>query len=271
MGTTARDVVTELLADLLTWFAEPGRWSVTDPDGIPYRSLQHLWVSGVATLTAVVAGVPPALLLSHRRRAEAVATTVVNLGRAIPSFGLVVLLWLVATRLPWLGTGFWPLVLALIALALPPIFTNTYTAVRDVDPAVVESARGMGYTERQLLWVVELPLASPVISAGIRLAVVQVVATTAIGAVVTNGGGLGRYVVDGFAVGRSGRAEVLAGALLLITLTLALQGLLALLERRLLPRGVRDTPPLADVAAPASTVRSGGRTTGREGGPQNRQ
>ena len=261
--------MTELLADLLAWFAEPGRWSVTEPPGIPYRTLQHLWVSGVATLLAVVVGLPPALFLAHRRRAEAAATTLVNLGRAIPSFGLVVLLWLVATRLPWLGTEFWPLVLALVALALPPVFTNAYTAVRDVDPAVVESARGMGYAERQVLWRIELPLASPVISAGIRLALVQVVATAAIGAVVTNGGGLGRYVVDGFAVGRAGRAEVLAGAVLLIALTLALQAFLALADRRLLPYGVRRRAPLAVVAT--SPPPSGERRDPPDGGPDERQ
>ena len=238
----------ELLTDLVAWLGEAGRWSFTDEESIPYRIVQHLWISIVATTIAVAAAVPPALLLAHRRRAEVLASTVVNLGRAIPSFGLVVLFWLVATRLPWLGTEFWPLVLALIALALPPVFTNTYTAVRDVDPATVEAARGMGYREGQLLRSIELPLASPVILTGIRLAFVQVVATTAIGAIVTNGGGLGRYIVDGFAVGRAGRADVLAGALLLGGLTLGLDGMFTLAERRLVPDGVRRGARLAAVS-----------------------
>ena len=93
--------------------------------------------------------------------------------------------------------------------------TNTYTASREVDAATVEAARGMGYDESQVPRHIELPLASPVMFAGIRLAFVQVIATTAIGVIVTNGGGLGRFVVDGFALGRGGRDAVLAGALLL--------------------------------------------------------
>jgi osmoprotectant transport system permease protein len=243
----------ELLADVLAWFAEPDRWSFTEPRGVPFRTIQHLWVSLVATALAIVIAVPPALSLAHRRRAEALASAVVNLGRAIPSFGLIVLFWLFATRIPWLGTQFWPLVLALVALALPPIFTNTYTAVREVDAATVESARGMGYDEGQILREIELPLASPVMLAGIRLAFVQVIATTAIGAIVTNGGGLGRFIVDGFAVGRAGRAAVLAGALLLAALTLLAEGAFALVERRIVPAGVRG-----QTTAKAAVANQGG-------------
>jgi osmoprotectant transport system permease protein len=238
----------ELLSDLVAWFGQPDRWSFTSGRGVPFRTIQHLWVSVVATVIAVGLAVPPALYLAHRRRAEALASAVVNIGRAIPSFGLIVLFWLFATRVPWLGTSFWPLVLALVALALPPIFTNTYTAVREVDAATVEAARGMGYAEGQVLRQIELPLASPVMLAGIRLAFIQVIATTAIGAIVTNGGGLGRFVVDGFATGRAGRAEVLAGALLLGVLTLAAEGTLSLVEKRVIPAGVRGEPGVAAVA-----------------------
>jgi osmoprotectant transport system permease protein len=238
----------ELIADMLAWFAEPDRWSFTSGRGVPYRTIQHLWVSVVATVIAIAIALPPALSLAHRRKGEALASAVINIGRAIPSFGLIVLFWLLATRVPWLGTSFWPLVFALVALALPPIFTNTYTAIREVDAATVEAARGMGYDERQVLRQVEVPLASPVMLAGIRLAFVQVIATTAIGAIVTNGGGLGRFVVDGFALGRAGRAEVLAGALLLAGLTLAVEGLLAIAEKRAIPAGVRGEASVATVA-----------------------
>jgi osmoprotectant transport system permease protein len=238
----------ELLGDVIAWFGEPERWSFTSGRGVPFRAIQHLWVSLVATVLAIAIAVPPALYLAHRRRAEALASAVVNIGRAIPSFGLIVLFWLLATRVPWLGTNFWPLVLALVALALPPIFTNTYTAVREVDAATVEAARGMGYAESQVLRQIELPLASPVMLAGIRLAFVQVLATTAIGAIVTNGGGLGRFVVDGFATGRAGRAQVLAGALLLGALTLLAEGALSLAERRVIPAGVRGEASVATVA-----------------------
>jgi osmoprotectant transport system permease protein len=174
-----------------------GGFSWTAGGGIPFRTLQHLWVSLVATGLAIAIAVPPALYLSHHRRAEAAASAVVNIGRAIPSFGLIVLFWLLATRTGWVGTQFWPLVLALTALAMPPVFTNTYTAVRGVDAATVEAARGMGYTEGQVLRQIELPLASPVMLAGVRIAFLQVIATTAIGAIVTNGGGLGRFILSG--------------------------------------------------------------------------
>jgi osmoprotectant transport system permease protein len=248
VGAAEGDGLMELLGDVLAWFGQPDRWSFTDPRGVPYRIVEHLWVSTVATLLAIAIAVPPALWLAHRRKAEAFASAVVNIGRAIPSFGLIVLFWLVATRLPWLGTGFWPLVFALIALALPPIFTNTYTAIREVDAPTVEAARGMGYDERQILREIEVPLASPVMFAGIRLAYVQVIATTAIGAIVTNGGGLGRFVVDGFAVGRAGRADVLAGAILLAGLTLAVEGGMALVQRRMVPAGVRGERAVEKVA-----------------------
>lgn len=246
----------EVMTELGPWFTEAGRWSFTESQGVPFRTVQHLWVSTAALLIAVMIAVPPALVLGHARRAEVLASAVVNLGRAIPSFGLIVMFWLLATRIPWISTAFWPLLAALVALALPPIFTNAYTAVRNVDDDVIESARGMGYTERRLLIGVELPLSSPVLLAGVRLAFVQVLATTAIGAIVTNGGGLGRYIVDGFASGRAGRTDVLAGALLLGVVTLAADFAFGRVEHRLVPVGVRrrarrdSAPSAADAIDP---------------------
>ncbi|MTV26862.1 ABC transporter permease [Nitriliruptoraceae bacterium ZYF776] len=244
----------DLLQELVTWFGADGRWSWTDGGGVPYRTVQHLWVSGVAVAIAVAVAVPPAMWLAHRRRAEALASAVVNLGRAVPSFGLIILFWYVGSQVAWIGTSFWPLVLALVALALPPIFTNTYTAIRGVDPATVEAARGVGLDERQILLATELPLASPVVLAGIRVATVQVIATTAIGAIVTNGGGLGRFIVDGFARGRSGYGAVLGGAIAVALLTLAVDQLVALAERRLVPRRVRGDSAPARVADQAGAA-----------------
>ncbi len=244
----------DLAADVAGWFAQSDRWSWTHPRGVPYRALEHLWVSTVAAVIAIAIAVPPAVWLAHHRRAEAAASAVVNIGRAIPSFGLIVMFWLFATRIEGLSTQFWPLVAALVALALPPIFTNSYTAIREVDAATVEAARGMGYLELDVLVRIELPLASPVIVAGVRLAYVQVIATTAIGAIVTNGGGLGRFIVDGFATGRAGWPAVVAGALSLAVLTLLAEGVLALLERATVPRGVRSEQRTALVAARAGAA-----------------
>ena len=244
--------MSELLAEVAAWFAAEGRWSLTDSGGVPFRTAQHLYVSVTATLLAVLIAIPPALVLAHRRTAEAFASAVVNIGRAIPSFGLIVIFWLIAARTGWIGTDFWPLVGALVALALPPIFTNTYTAVREVDAPTVEAARGMGYDETRILTEIELPLATPVMLAGVRLAFVQVIATTAIGAIVTNGGGLGRYIVDGFAQGVGGRATVIGGALLLGALTLLAEAGFGGLQRLLTPTGVRRDTPVQDVTVGAA-------------------
>jgi osmoprotectant transport system permease protein len=244
----------ELLTDVVAWFGQPDRWSLTSGRGVPYRAFQHVWFTLVSMAIAVAVATPPALLLAHRRKAEAVASAVVNIGRAIPSFGLIVLFWLFAVLTGWVGTAFWPLVGALVLLALPPIFTNTYTAVREVDPATVEAARGMGYRERQILTQVELPLATPVMLAGIRIATVQVIATVAIGAIVTNGGGFGRFIVDGFARASAGHPEVIAGALLVAALTLLSEALFSIGQRVLVPEGVRGSADLADVANQAGAA-----------------
>lgn len=247
MVETEGDGLMELLLDAWQWATEPGRGSWTDGEGIPFRLLQHVWLSASAVVAAVAMALPPALVLAHRRRAEALASGIVNLGRAIPSFGLIVVFFVLASRTP-LGTRHLPLLLALVALALPPIFTNAYTAIREVDPATVEAARGMGLDERAVLRQVELPLAAPVILAGIRIAVIQVIATVAIGAIVTPSGGVGYFIVRGFARGADGRAEALVGAIALGLLTLVADRLYTLTERALTPHGVGDDARLADVA-----------------------
>jgi osmoprotectant transport system permease protein len=244
----------ELLTEVIAWFGQPDRWSFTSGRGVPYRAVEHLLFTAVSMVLAIAIAVPPALYLAHKRKAEAMASAVVNIGRAIPSFGLIVLFWLLAVMTGWFGGSFWPLVGALVLLALPPIFTNTYTAVREVDPATVESARGMGYLERHVLTEVELPLATPVMLAGIRIATVQVIATVAIGAIVTNGGGFGRYIVDGFARGSAGHPEVLAGALLVAGLTLLSEAAFGLGQRLLVPAGVRGSADLAKVANQAGAA-----------------
>lgn len=240
--------MTAYLVDMFQWFGVDGRWSFVDGDGVPFRVIQHVWLTLLAMVLAVVIALPPALKLAHDRRAEALASGLVNLGRAIPSFGLIVVFFVLASRIDLIGTRHPPLVIALVALALPPIFTNAYTAIREVDTGIVEASRGMGYMERQLLREVEVPLASPVIMAGLRIAFLQVIATVAIGAIVTNTGGVGYFIVRGFAQGAGGRGEVLAGAVLLAGLTLLADWSFTRLEKRLVPVGVRDEGRVAEVA-----------------------
>jgi osmoprotectant transport system permease protein len=130
-------------------------------------------------------------------------------------------------------------VAALVALAIPPIFTNAYTAIATVPAETVEAGRGMGLTEDELLWRVEVPVGAPVILAGIRISLIQVLATVPLAAVLSSGGGLGQYVVRGLNLGRGGIAEVFGGALLIAILTLAADGAFSLMERWVLPEGVK--------------------------------
>jgi len=227
----------EVLAETVRWFLDGANWA--GRNGIPARLLQHLLLSAVPSVIAAALAIPPALWLAHRRRAEFFANAVVNVGRAVPSFGVVVLLAVFWITRGW-DFAFWPLVVALVLLAVPPMFTNAYAGVADVDPALVEAARGMGLTERQVLIDVELPAALPVLLAGVRIAIVQVVATVALGAVVTSRtGGFGVYIVNGFARLRDGGdVVVLAGAILVALLTLATERGFGLVERAVLPRSL---------------------------------
>jgi osmoprotectant transport system permease protein len=222
--------------ELMDWFAQPGRWMGSD--GIVPRTVEHLWLAVLATVLAVVLALPIALWLAHLRKGEFVANATVNVGRAIPSFGLLILVFVVFARVG-LDLRTWPIVVALVSLAMPPIFTNAYTGIVTVPPETVEAARGMGLTERQILGRIELPVGAPVVLAGIRISFIQVMATVPLGAVVSSGGGLGQYVVRGFAQGAGGRAEVFAGAVLIALLTVGAEWAFARAERLFLPAGVQ--------------------------------
>jgi osmoprotectant transport system permease protein len=184
----------------------------------------------VATLVAV----PLATLLAHHGRGELSVTWMVTLSRAVPTFAVAGLLVPISLRRGW-GFEPWPIFLALLLLAIPPIYLNTYTGVRGVDRGVVDAARAMGLSERSVLLKVELALATSVMLAGIRVAAVQVVATEPIRAFL-GGDGLGRFVRDG--LGQNNDNLLLAGAILVAGLA-ALTGAVFGLVRRVLPPGVR--------------------------------
>jgi len=183
---------------------------------------------------AVAVTVPLAALLSHQRRGEFVATWAVTLSRAVPTFAIAGLLVPISLRQGW-GSEPWPIFLALLLLALPPIYLNTYTAIRQVDAATVDAARAVGLTETNVLLKVELSLGAALIISGIRVAAVQVVATEPIRAFL-GGDGLGRYLRDG--LGQNNNSLVIAGGLL-IALLAAVTGLSLGAFERFLPRGVR--------------------------------
>jgi osmoprotectant transport system permease protein len=217
----------DLLADVLAWFTDPDNWQGSA--GIPNRTLEHMRLSALATAVAAAVAVPSGVLLGHSGRGGLIAVSVVNIGRAIPSFAIIALALPFSIR-AGLGIGFWPTFLALVLLALPPIFTNSFTGVRSVESEVVEAARGMGMREREVLLSIELPLATPLILTGIRVAAVQVVATATLGALV-GWGGLGRYIIDGFAV--QDNVRVFAGAVLVAALAILTDVLFSGIERAL--------------------------------------
>jgi osmoprotectant transport system permease protein len=212
----------------LQWLRDPAHWQGID--GIPTRLAEQIHLSVESVAIGALIALPVGIVLGHYGRFGNLAINLSNVGRAVPSFGILVIAFQV------FGLGDLPIVIALTALAVPPMVTNSYVALREVDPDVKDAARGMGYRQLAQLLRVELPLAVPLIMAGVRTSAVQVVATATLAALIA-GGGLGRYIVDGLA--RSDNPRTLAGALLVAALALATELLLAGLQRALVPRGIR--------------------------------
>jgi osmoprotectant transport system permease protein len=218
----------QFLGGVWQWFLDPAHWQ--GDDGIPTRLGEHLHLSIEAVIVGAVIALPVGITLGHLGRFGNLAISMSNVGRAVPSYGVLVIAFTA------LGFGDGPIVLALTLLAIPPMVTNSYVALREVDPDIKEAARGMGYRELAQLLRVELPLAVPLIMAGIRTSAIQVVATATLAATI-GGGGLGRYIVDGFA--QFDFTKLFAGALLVALLALATEVSLGLVERALVPRGIR--------------------------------
>jgi osmoprotectant transport system permease protein len=217
-----------VLGNVMQWLANPAHWQGSD--GIPTRLAEHVQLSAESVAIGAVIALPIGIGLGHYGRFGNLAINISNVGRAVPSFGILVIAFQV------FGLGDTPIILALTALAIPPIVTNSYVALREVDPDVKDAARGMGYREFAQLVRVELPLSVPLIMAGIRTSAVQVVATAALAALIA-GGGLGRYIVDGLA--QQDYTKEFAGALLVATLALATEASLWALQQLLVPRGIR--------------------------------
>jgi osmoprotectant transport system permease protein len=220
------------LAALARWLTDPANWQGSH--GIPTRVLEHIELSGLSVLAALVVAMPIALYLGHTGRAGFIAINVANIGRALPSLALLAFGLVFAISLG-LGLGFWPTVFALVPLAIPPILTNSYVAIREVDRDIVDAARGMGLSEGQILRSIEVPLGTPLILAGIRTAAVNVVATATLGALVA-GGALGRFIVDGLALQEYD--QLMAGALLVALLAIGTEVSFGALERATVPPGM---------------------------------
>ena len=189
----------------------------------------HLKLSLAATLIATLIALPVGVYLGHIGRFQFVATSVSNIGRAIPALGLVVFF------IAFLGVGFTNVCVALVLLAIPPIITNSYVGIRGVDPETVDAAHGNGLTGRQVALKVELPMALPTIMGGIRISLVSVIATATI-APLANVDTLGRPIISPNVYGTAGQ---LASCLVVAVVTLAADGLFVLLQKAVTPEGLK--------------------------------
>jgi osmoprotectant transport system permease protein len=211
-------------------FADALEFVVDRRELILDKTGEHLVLSAAALGVALLVALPTGVVLGHLHRGSFVAVNLSNVGRALPSLAVI------AIGIAFLGVGFANVTLALVVLAVPPILTNAYVAMDGVEPEAVEAARGMGMTSWQVISRVELPLALPLLFAGIRTASVYVVATATIAAV-AGGGGLGDIIVNQ----ASYRLEGVVGAALCVSvLALLADGALGLVQRLLTPPGLRD-------------------------------
>jgi osmoprotectant transport system permease protein len=212
----------EYLTDPFNWSGNEGIWA---------RILEHLWYTFAALGLSTLIGLPIGLRIGHTRRGAFLAINAGNAARALPSLGLLMLAVLLTDQI-----GFLPVLIALVALGVPPILASTYAGISGVDPATIDAARGMGMTGREILTKVEIPIAMPLIISGVRSATLQIVSTATIAALVSLGG-LGRYVIDGLKL--RDFPQMFTGALLVALLALLLDALFALLGRITVSPGLK--------------------------------
>jgi osmoprotectant transport system permease protein len=243
---------------LLAFLGDAANWQ--NETGVPNRLAEHIAISLLAVLTASLIALPLGFYIGHTGRLQLLGINIANIGRAVPSYAVMVMLLPVMLGLapvlgydPRLGLRFLPIFLAMVLLAIPPILVAAYAGLQAVDRDLTESSRGMGLTETQILTRVELPLALPVLIGGFRVALLQVIATATIGAFLA-GGGLGRYIIDGIA--RRDDGMLYAGVVLVAVLAIGTDVSLSWLQRRLTPAGVRmATEPAASPSTGAMGAR----------------
>lgn len=218
-------------AGMIDWIADPDHWSGTG--GIPVRVLEHLQYTALAMAIAALLAIPLGIYLGHRDRGEIVVLTVANMIRALPTLGVLTLLVIVV------GIGLIPPLIALVAMAVPPMLVNSFEGIRTVDRSTVDAARAMGLGRWRTALTVELPAAVPVVFLGVRLALIQVISTATIAAYVGLGG-LGRFVFDGLSTRTY--EQVAGGALLVAVLAVLIEGALIVLTALVVSPGVARRP-----------------------------
>jgi osmoprotectant transport system permease protein len=245
------------LLEALAFIFDSENWA--EPAGIGARLLQHLGIAGLSVLIAGAIAVPLGLLIGHTGRGRALVIGFTGAARALPTFGVLILFVLIGINFG-LGLSLGPVIAVLVILAIPPLLAGAYSGVEAVDRQTIDAARAQGMTEWQILTRVEVPLAFPLLVGGLRAATLQVVATATIAAYVAQGG-LGRYLIEGIQVRDYTRAVV--GALLVAALALTLDGVLAALQRLVVPRGVSRGPTRIGASRTGSTTGSTARRPSR--------
>lgn len=240
--------------ELVAWLTDPASWQ--GETGIPVRLLEHVAISSVSVVVATLIALPVGLWIGHTGRWANLAINVANIGRALPSYAVIVMILPLSLAVwPDIGLNLVPTFLAMVLLAIPPILVNAYAGLREVDRDLLEAGRGMGLREGEVLRTLELPLAAPVIIGGFRTAVLNVIATATIGAVV-GFGGLGRFILDGRLKGVAGLGELIGGAILVSALAISVDLVLAVFQRAAARRADRTMQPargfreLAEVPLP---------------------
>jgi osmoprotectant transport system permease protein len=205
---------------------------ITNPaNNFSGQTIAFLQICAFSIVVAVIIGMILGILVARNALLAFIAVNISGLMRAIP-----VLAFLIAA-LPFLGLGFKPTVVALIILGIPPILLNTYTSLRDIDPAIIDAARGMGMTGWQIIARVQVPLVIPIVAAGIRTSAVQIIATAPLAALI-GAGGYGDYIIDGLY--KLNNVEILAGVLPIALLALIVEVLMSRLQLLVTPAGLRQ-------------------------------
>ena len=226
----------DLFGEGVAWLSDPANWT-DERNGILLRLWEHVSLSAVALLAAVAIALPLGLWIGHTGRGAAAVIAIANIGRAVPSVGWLGIVFPITLALFGRnGLGFAPSVIALTALGIPPIVTNTYAGMREVDRDLIEAGEGMGMRPTEVLRQVEVPVALPIILAGVRISAVQIVATATLASIV-GGGTLGEFIVQGILVRALDR--VVGAAILVALLAILTELMFSYIQRRAISPGLR--------------------------------
>lgn len=220
-----------IIGDVWDFLTTGEHW--TGSTGIAARGGAHLWISFVALAISSIVAIPLALWLGHRRRLPGISVAIANLGRALPTFAIIALVLPISIALGF-GLGFWPTCIALVALGIPPLFTNTYAGIYGTDTAMLEAARAIGMTDVQILRGVEIPSALPLMITGLRISAVQIVATATLGALVGYQC-LGSFIIEGLAQPTRAQTRLITGAVLVAMISIIIDVVITRMERVVIP------------------------------------